>query len=191
MGHQLSFTKIKSKFRFCHGGILRRFRAGRRIRPLSSKESIHLVFKARKSVLKQKSLRSPKTYVIAQKVIQRYAKRFFVKIEQISIQNDHIHLLIRCSRRSLFHYFFRVVAGQIAQTLQKKDLLSIPVTGTPSAGTKLWIYRPFTRVVRSYRAYRIAVAYIKLNELEANETIRYRKERLKGLSAGEWHIFWV
>jgi hypothetical protein len=175
--------------------------------------------------------------------------------------------MIRAPKRSKFKDFFRVVAGQIAQIMERDGLLKekvtergrstssktvseenvfnvkhgglLPgaavnprVTDTPTGlrahrktsseggniarrdredalearqslshdgispnigqikGTKLWKYRPFTRVIRGFKAYRIVRDYIQLNELEARGKIPYRKARLRGLSAGEWELLW-
>ena len=125
------------------------------------------------------------------------------KIEQLSVQNDHIHLLIRTSRRKHYHHFFRVVAGQIAQSFEKEGLLAALMTHTPQvrasktdtgggyANTSLWKYRPFSRVVRGYKTYKIVRNYIQLNEKEARGEIKYQKKRLKGLSTAEWQILWA
>jgi putative transposase len=124
-------------------------------------------------------------------IIKTYAKMFFVKVEQLSIQNDHIHILIRTHRRSHFHHFFRVVSGQIAQRFEKTGLLA--VTDTPAnrrKGTSLWKHRPFSRVVKGRKAFVTARNYVRLNEMEAIGRIPYRKSRLRGLSAGEWRILW-
>ncbi|MBC7371198.1 MAG: hypothetical protein H7326_06520, partial [Bdellovibrionaceae bacterium] len=57
-----------------------------------------------------------------------------MKVEQLSIQHDHIHLLVRTGRRSQYQHFFRVVAGQIAQRFEKEGLFAAgpAVTGTPN-----------------------------------------------------------
>jgi REP element-mobilizing transposase RayT len=125
-----------------------------------------------------------------------------VKVEQVSIQHDHIHILIRTSRRSLYHHFFRVVAGQIAQRFKNEGLLSMDVTDTPKMGIqrrvrelkqriKLWKYRPFSHVVRGYRAYKIVRNYIQLNEKEVLGKIKYQSRRLRGLSMSDWTILWA
>ena len=189
---QLSLFPSLGKFQYNHGGVLRQKRRGRKQRPLSSKATVHLVFKARREVLKESSFRGRKSFSLSQQILKKYARRFFVKIEQLSIQGDHIHLLIRCSRRSQFHAFFRVSAGQIAQVLQKQNLLSVGagVTDTP-APARLWKYRPFTCVVKSFTALKIVRDYIQLNEQEARGKIRYSKDRLKGLSSVDWQILWL
>ena len=142
--------------------------------------------------------RTGKSHALILKIMRRYAKRFWVKVEQVSIQGDHCHLLIRAPRRAKYHDFFRVLAGQIAQQFEREGMLRphphTKVTDTPppgwQRGTGLWRYRPFSRVVRGYRAYRIVRDYIQLNECEALGRIPYRKLRLRGLSSSEWEILW-
>lgn len=117
-----------------------------------------------------------------------------MKIEQISIQHNHIHLLIRTRRRSQYQAFFRVTAGQIAQRFGKEGLFKKSnVTDTPAGSqgaTKLWRYRPFSRVVRGWKAYKIVRDYIQLNEFEVLGLIPYRRQRLRGLSSQDWEILW-
>jgi putative transposase len=121
---------------------------------------------------------------VIQKLISVYAKRFFIKVEQASIQNDHIHLLLRAGRRSRFQAFFRVLSGQIAQRL------GWMVTDTQGKTEKVWKYRPFSRVVRGWRAYKIVRNYIQLNELEVKGMIPYQKRRLKGLTPEQLQTLW-
>ncbi len=187
-----------------HGGEHRKKRNGRGQRPLSCKESLHVVFKINRIVLKTQSLRTHQNFKLTHEIIQKYADRFFVKIEQISIQGDHIHCLVRTTRRSFFHHFFRVASGQIAQQFEKTDKLRFvvddrfkSVTDTLKKGNnlvkrklKLWMYRPFSRVVRGYKNNKIVRNYIQLNEKEALGEITYKKNRLRGLSMAEWEILW-
>lgn len=171
--------------RLSHGGDLRKVRAGRRERPLSNKDPIHLVFKADRLLIPG-GFRTHRRFQLVHRLVQKYALRFFVKVEQISIQGDHWHLIVRMSRRTQFKHFLRVVSGQTAQRFAIEGLTRVtPVTDTPLRKWKLWAFRPFTRVVRGYRAYRIVQDYIQLNELEAIGRIPYRKERLSGLSKEE------
>jgi REP element-mobilizing transposase RayT len=179
---QLSFNSSQGKFRYNHGGTLRQKRRGRKARPLSTRSAIHSVFKANRLNMRR-GYRSPLGFYICNSVIKRYAKRFFVKIEQQAICNDHIHLVVRFSRRSLGQHFLRVVAGQIAQQFEKNRFL---VTDTQS----IWKQRPFSRVVLGFRAHVTIMNYVRLNEMEARGKIKYKKQRLRGLSSAEWKILW-
>ncbi len=202
---QTQFQLASSPRSLEHGGEHRKKRHGRGRRPISCKQSLHVVFKINRIVLKTQSLRTHQNFKLSSEIIQKYAARFFVKIDQISVQGDHIHCLVRTYRRSFFHYFFRVVSGQIAQQFEKTDKLRFvvderfsTVTDTQKNGKnttkrklKLWRYRPFSRVVRGYKAYKVVRNYIQLNEKEALGVISYKKNRLRGLSLAEWDILWI
>lgn len=176
MHKQTSFLKSHWDHRFSHGGELRKKRGGRGARPLSPKDPLHLVFKI--NIRKfPRGLRHPAVYLQIKQTINRYRKRFYVKVEQCSVQRDHIHLLVRCPKRALYHHFFRVVAGQIAQK----------VTDTP----QIWKSRPWTRVIKGYRAYDTVKNYIQLNEKEVTGKIPYSKKRLKGLTPEQLSDLWI
>ena len=164
----------------CFGGSLRNHRHKRFSRRLSNRKFHHLIFKLNKEV-HSASLRTPKKFSISSHVIKSYAKRFRIKIASHSIQNDHIHLLVRTNRKSNYQSFFRVVAGQIAQR----------VTDTyhfVKFKQNFWKYRPFTRIVRNRKAYYITKAYIRLNELEGRKKIPYQRLRLKKSTRKIWSL---
>ncbi len=212
---QQSFLKMQSKSKLIHGGEHRKKRYGRLARPLSTKSAHHIVFKIYKENLVNRSFRHPKNFKTVQRLLKRYSQMFFIKIEQISYQHDHIHILARSGRRSHFHHFFRVFAGQVAQTMK--------VTGTPkkrgnswACGTsviqgggsvgergadvsgssgqistgRLWKGRPFTRIIVGWFAMLTIRNYIQLNEKEVTGIITYRKERLRGLTMRDWQLLW-
>ncbi|WP_413293494.1 transposase [Bdellovibrio sp. HCB185ZH] len=181
---QQTFSEINSpwNFRYCHGGTLRKSSKGRGARPLSTKDPVHLVFKINKTAVTA-GLRSPRNFNLINALLKKYARRFFVKIEQLSIQRDHIHILIRGGRRSALLSFFRVVAGQFAQVLT--DTFT-----KQHEGEKIWKYRPFTRVVRGFKSYKIVRDYIQLNEREILGR-PYSKTQLRGLSEEQLRELWV
>jgi putative transposase len=202
IGHmrQLTLKKTNWNHRFSHGGTLRNKRAGRKERPISSRDPIHLVFKANREKIPG-GLRSPRRYRLIHGLQEKYAKRFYIKIDSLSVQGDHLHLIIRTSRRSGLQNFLRVFSGQVSQQLANLGLTSFSsVTDTTTKALdrrghlggscgKLWKYRPFTRVVKSYRAYRVVQNYVRLNELEAQGKIPYRHDRLRGVATNEWEMF--
>lgn len=171
--------------KYCYGGTLRNKKAGRGQRPLSVKHPIHVVLKANRLRLKSKSLKTYANFYKITKVLRVYAIHFDISLEHFAIEGNHIHLLIRAGRRSQHQYYFRVVAGQIAQRLQME------VTDTPIRGTKLWIQRPYTVIVGNPRYRRTVRNYIQLNVKEASGQIPYKKDRLRGLSPEEWDLLWA
>ncbi|MGE0631842.1 MAG: transposase [Pseudobdellovibrionaceae bacterium] len=170
-----------------YGGVLRKKRKGRNARPLSPKDSIHLVLKGTLAK-KEWSFRLPKNHQIVSVLLNRHSKAYGIRIDQKAIQGDHIHLLLRVRNRSLYKRFIRSLSGQIAM------LVTDARNATKSLkkeGLRFFKYRPFTRVVKGWKPYQTAKAYLKLNEQEALGNIPYRKQRLKDLEAHEWHFVWT
>jgi len=179
---QQSFQKTNWDHRFCYGGELRKSRQGRGMRPLSTRDPLHLVFKVRPGELK-KGLRNPMTHTLVHRLLKKYSKKFFIKVEQFSVNADHIHLLVRCCKRSFFHNFFRVFAGQIAQH-------ATHTFNTKKEGKMLWKTRPWSRVIRGYKAYLQVRGYVKMNALEASGRMAYIKERTRALSLEQLRELW-
>jgi REP element-mobilizing transposase RayT len=188
---QTSIFQSHWQHRFSHGGALRNQRAGRGARPLSTKDPLHLVLKIHRESLGRGSLRSPQRMKLISQLVQKYSRKFFVKIEQITIQGDHLHLLIRTSRRSFYQHFFRVLAGQISQQFSKQKLVTDTPADAAAQARGLWKHRPFSRVIKGWRSYKIVRDYIQLNEQEASRKIPYRKSRLRGLLTEEWLLLWA
>ncbi|WP_413574699.1 transposase [Bdellovibrio sp. HCB290] len=115
-------------------------------------------------------------------LLKKYSFKFFVKVEQFSIQHDHIHLLIRGGKRSNLQSFFKVLAGQFVQRLTD-------TFDKRHEGQKIWKYRPFTRVIKGYRPYLTVRNYIQLNECEMLGR-PYSKTRLRGLSKEQLRELW-
>ncbi|WP_413294448.1 transposase [Bdellovibrio sp. HCB185ZH] len=177
-----SALQVHWQYRYCHGGALRKSSRGRGVRPLSSKDPLHLVFKVNKSAVKR-GLRHPRTFALINMLLKKYSFKFFVRVEQASVQNDHIHLLVRAHRRTSLQSFFRVLAGQFAQVLT--DTFS-----RKGEGPKVWKYRPFSRVIRGYKPYLVVRDYIQLNELEVLGR-PYSKSRLRGLTQEQMRELWI
>ncbi|MGE0632576.1 MAG: transposase [Pseudobdellovibrionaceae bacterium] len=169
-----------------YGGQFRRKRRGRGARPLSSKEPIHLVLKGTLA-LKKWSFRLPRNHKIISELIFQFSKAYGIRIEQKAIQYDHVHLLVRVPYRTLYKRFIRRLSGQIAMYVtDARD----SAKSLKKEGLRFFKYRPFSRVVRGWKAYKTARNYVILNEQEALRNIPYRKERLRDLNAHEWHFIW-
>src|SRR5207247_741020 len=100
------------------------------------------------------------------------SQKYGVKVAELSINGDHIHLLIWITNRTLYNRFIRSLTGLLA--------LRITKVGTKTAlSQKFWDYRPFTRIVIGWRGYRIAKDYVTLNKLETMGVIDYQPGRLR------------
>lgn len=120
-------------------------------------------------------------------IVKNQCTKYGVKLIEYSNNFNHLHLLVKFPSRAVYLRFIRSVTGFLAlavsganRTRSLKDIF-----GTSG----FWDFRPFTRVVRSFRGYRIARDYVVLNQLEAMEILPKREGRLKEVNPGERHHF--
>jgi REP element-mobilizing transposase RayT len=133
----------------------------RSARPLDSKLPVHLTLRAKKSVL-----RLPKTFGLVENLIDQISKKYGVKIFKRANVGNHLHLVIQV-KTALWARFIRELTGRIAQIIKELGL---------AVESGFWLYRPHTRIVRSWKkAFQTALAYVELNRLEAEGFIN-RKE---------------
>ncbi len=145
------FEKTRDDF---GGALLKGNPKGRR--PLDSKLPIHLTLRATKSVL-----RLPKTFVVVEQLIVRVARKHGVRIYKSANVGNHLHLVIKLSRVQAWAAFIRELTGGLGLAL--RDVLG---------GSKLWMFRPHTRIVRGWKkAFAIVKEYIGLNQLEGEGLI--------------------
>ena len=159
----------KKENRKTHGGL---HAAGKRKsrRPLSTKKPIHLVMRA-VAARGAMSFRRPKHFAIINQLIQKYARRFDIRVYNFSINSNHLHIVLRSKTRKSFQDFLRTIAGLIARAILKAE------KGQKKG--KLWDNLAFTRISEWGRGFRALRAYVQQNVLEASGTIPYtpRKRR--------------
>ncbi len=201
---QLSFFSDGPKFpsgskaqnQFFGGELLAGKRRARR--PNATKNAIHLVLRSEWACGSRSFLQKRNQSVI-DSIIQKFAKKFKVRIYQRAINSNHIHLLLKISNRELYRAFVKAIAGMIASHVMNQKsftefikTLKIQKRGDGSAGdgstcaesasvgaVKLgfWQFRPFSRVVNWGRDYNTCVNYVKQNVLEALGFVSYSKRK--------------
>ena len=157
---QLSLLKNENS---AYGGVLLKTRKGRaKPRPLSTRETLHLVLRSTKA-------KGDWSFAKAQNrkkidgLLRKFAKKYGVKVLSYANVGNHLHFHVKLSNRYLYAPFIRALTGAIAMA----------VTGTSrwkrlkrEAKDRFWDYRPFTRVVKSFRAFLNLRDYIRINQLE-------------------------
>lgn len=201
---QLSFfpsntTPLK---KFFGGALLNGKRKS--MRPLSSKDAIHLVLRSEWATGRDSFL-ARRNQPRVNQILLRFAKKFGVRIYRTAINGNHIHLLVRITNRKLYRAFIKAAAGKIASQVmggrsfteffQEKNANSIANSkgGYGSLGSakaaSFWQFRPFSRVVNWGNDFKGCVDYLKQNTLEAIGFVKYvtRKNHygkwLKNISA--------
>lgn len=147
---QISFFKKGSTQ---HGGVLS-LNKRKRARPLAKNKAIHLVLKSRTTILFKN-----KCWIL--KLLRQQASSKGVRIYSVSVQKDHIHIVLRIYSRHLYSGFIRAVTGVIAKRL----------------GKGLWKFIPFTRFISWGRDFKAAKAYVFQNEMEVLGIWGYQPRR--------------
>jgi REP element-mobilizing transposase RayT len=141
-------------------------------RPFDSKKLTHAVFAARTGT----ALRFTKSTQSILKLIDKAALKCRVKIKDIAVNHDHIHLLFYSKRRAAQILFLRYFAAEMGRKY-KKLRKAFGVSGK----TQFWRSRPFTRLVSwGRKSLAIVRKYIRKNREEALGFVEYgpRKHRL-------------
>ena len=127
-------------------------------RPISVKESIHVVLRAEKARGKLSFLLPVNARVFYQ-LRKLYGARFQVKVYHFALVGNHAHLLIKAKTKTGFQNFLRVFAGQLAQRITKAK------PGQPLK-TRFWDYIAFSRIIPWGKAYETAKRYLFKNTLQ-------------------------
>jgi REP element-mobilizing transposase RayT len=148
-------------------------------RPFDSKKLTHAVLKAKLPG----AIRFTKSQQSIRRIIDAAATEYSVKLKDLAINHDHIHLLFHTGRRENQACFLRLVAAELG----RKYKLIRKQFGITSKGS-IWIARPFTRLVSwNKKCLKIVKNYFAKNRDEASGFLEYkpRSHRLNSFLA-QW-----
>ncbi len=148
-----------------YGGSLRTNRRGRvGARPLSAKQSIHLVLRSERATGKH-SLN--KRHAVVKAIIFKQARLAGVSVQRWANAGNHLHLQIKLSKgpqfRSDYNRFIRAISGLIARLILNAERSRKRVQ---EHAQRFWSQRPWTRVLSSFKESRILANYIYINQFE-------------------------
>lgn len=157
------------------------------MRPLSSKDAIHLVMRSLWAE-KDFSFRVKRNHSMIKRLLSRLAREYGVIVYRFAIMSNHIHLALRVPGRECYKTFIRVLCGQIASHVMRglsfADFRSQalasnlkPTQEPQGLGQKFWQFRPFSRVLHWGRDYKTCCAYIEQNAQEALGFVPYKPRK--------------
>ena len=105
------------------------------------------------------SFRRPKNERRIRQLADRFARRYGVRVLSLANVGNHLHFHVKLSNRHLYRPFIRALTGAIAMAVTGASRWK-PLEG------KFWDYRPFTRIIQSFRGFLNLRDYIRINQLE-------------------------
>ncbi|MBX9769142.1 MAG: transposase [Bdellovibrionales bacterium] len=180
----LQLTLFKKDLRF-HGG---RLLLGKRksLRPLSTKDPIHLVLRS-SWAWGRWSFLGPQNKPVISSMIKTLSQKYGVRIYRTAIQSNHLHLVLRIESRKTYKAFIRVLSAKIAvHVMRRANFEAFRETLPPSRGDaretqgkgqKFWQFRPFTRVLNWGKDFQRCCGYVVQNILEATGFVLYRDRK--------------
>jgi REP element-mobilizing transposase RayT len=172
---QPALPGLEFKKQIVFGGSLLKNSHAKVARPLSSKQALHVVLR---SDIAQGPTSLLKHERVIKNTLQKMGQKHGVKLYRVANAGNHLHLLVRFTKRRGLQNFLRGSTGLIARkvlgrerglgrntsALQRKNKNS---PSTRDRNFKFWSQRPFTRIVSWGRDFDGALSYLKLNSLEA------------------------
>jgi hypothetical protein len=160
-------TQLLKKHKSDHGGDIKN--PQKRQHPLSTTDSMHII-------LRSSEARGPRSFRKYSKdirrILEKFAAKYHIEIKSYANVGNHLHLYIKLFKRKFYTPFIR---ADTAAILMK-------VTGFSKwrpkpVGFQFWDYRPFSRVVTSFTAFKNLVDYIQINALEGLGFARQEAQR--------------
>jgi hypothetical protein len=167
------------------GGSLLKLSHAKVSRPLSSKQALHVVLRSDFAQGTHSLLRHER---VIRNMLLKQGRRHGVKLYRVANAGNHLHLLVRFTKRRGLQNFLRGSCGLIARKVlgaergraKKWDTYLAPGKSLESSpqksqlnkpvipqGQRFWSQRPFTRIVSWGKDFNSVLAYVKLNSLEA------------------------
>jgi hypothetical protein len=159
-----------------YGGILRNTQVGREgPRPLSKRNSIHLVLRSSKA-RGQWSFALPHHRENIRQVVRKFSLKYKVEVMRLANVGNHLHFEVRVSGRESYNAFIRAICSAIAMVVTGtsrwnplRDLLTDKIKSgrmNPESPMRFWDYRPFTRIVFGNVGLLRLRDYLRINQLE-------------------------
>ena len=153
-------TSMLAKGQKAYGGALLKTRKGRSTpRSVSTKHSMHIVLRSTKAKGKWGFRRHQ---VKIKQILNKFSTRYGVRVLSFANVGNHLHLHIKLSSRHTYKAFIRGLTSAIAMAVTGFNRWNKP----PKAWKGFWDYRPFSRIIVSFKEYLNLRDYIYINRLE-------------------------
>lgn len=153
---QLRFLKNENS---AYGELLKTREGRSKPRPIATRSSMHLVLRSSKAKGEWSFRRTDNAKKI-NAAVSKFSNRFGVKILSLANVGNHLHFHLQFTSRQGYRPFIRALTAAIAMAVS-----GVSRWNKKSEG-RFWDYRPFTRIIQSWRGYLNLKDYVRINQLE-------------------------
>lgn len=133
-------------------------------RPFSTKHFMHVVLKSEKAYGEYSLLHFERNII---KLSKSLGRRLGVEIKDIVVMGNHIHLLVKCLKRSALANFLRAFSGILVRKIIGAEKGMALQDGARLKIGEFFTCRPFSRVVAAGKKSFVTLKrYFDLNRLE-------------------------
>ncbi len=154
---------LLEKYKHSYGGSLLKTRKGRQgPRPLGLKYTMHLVLRSSKATGTW-SFKKKKNETRIKEIVAKFAQKHAVNIVSMANVGNHLHFQIKLLTRYGYKPFIRAITSAIAMAVTGASRWK-PLKKSPK--DRFWDFRPFTRVLQSFKEILRLSNYIEINRFE-------------------------
>jgi REP element-mobilizing transposase RayT len=137
-------------------------------RPVAVKQAMHVVLRSSLARNERSMLLHDRTI---QRVLQRLAKRFHIRLYDIANSGNHLHLILRLPHRQALTPFLKAASGLIARIVLKVERGQARAprearVGARQTKPRFWDARPWTRIVSFGPDFKRLKDYLMLNRAD-------------------------
>jgi REP element-mobilizing transposase RayT len=159
-----NYFKIKGRqFTLCKTAFGGSLLLGKRKskRPITSKKSIHLILRLNPKY--SGPLLSP-LYKKSINCLKATAFQYEINIHELAFNFTHLHIVIKVKNRKSYIQFIRTLTQRLTFLARKQQKIKT---------SRIFLNRPYTRIVNWGRSYKTIIQYIYKNHLESGVLNHY------------------
>jgi REP element-mobilizing transposase RayT len=166
-------------------------------RPICGRQALHVVIRSQWA-FKKTAFTHKENIRVIEDLILDLAQKYKIRIYRFAIVSNHIHIILKTSRRWRYRCHICVLTGQVAQHVMRFQSFENFKKRLAGEGYRqkrgqhheqqFWEFRPFSRIIEWGRDFKRCMKYTLRNTLESMGIIPY-KERQDHYH--EWRVKFV
>lgn len=166
------FVKTPDRF----GGGARTTRKSRKFRPISTRQSMHLMLKSTRAT-GEWSFLTAKNKRLVKSMLKAYSLKHHIQILSAANAGNHLHIHLKVQSVLAYKRFVRAFSGALAMKISGASKIK-------KLKKRFWTQSPYTRFVYGVRDFLRLRDYMRVNILEGFGELNLQSEYILKLNVG-------